>query len=101
MGHDGSDGSKFYQRLERHGKAGGQQAENISYGQSTGEDVIMQLVVDDGVPDRGHRTNLFKPDIMVTGNFSGPHSQYNTMTCSTFASQFAKPGEQLGPNVSG
>ena len=61
----------------------------------------MQLVVDDGVPDRGHRVNLFKPDFMVTGNFSGPHSQYNTMTCSTFASQFAKKGEQLEPSVSG
>ena len=63
-------------------------------------DVIMQLVIDDGVQGRGHRVNLFKPDFMVTGNYSGQHSQYETMTCCTFASSFSKPGEIPGPNVS-
>ena len=73
VGHDGSDGSTFWQRMERYGNIGGRWAENCSYGKSTGLDVVMQLFIDDGVPSRGHRTNLFNAEVAVTGNFSGPH----------------------------
>ena len=49
-------------------------SENINYSNGDGKDQIMSLFVDDGVQSRGHRKNLFDPDIGVTGNFSGPHS---------------------------
>ena len=60
-------------------------------------------MIDDGVAGRGHRTNLLNPEFTVTGNFSGDHSQYNTMTCCTFAMSFLKPGESqpAGAAVSG
>jgi uncharacterized protein YkwD len=35
--------------------------------------VILQLIVDDGVPSRGHRTNCFKPDFALVGICSAPH----------------------------
>ena len=59
--------------MERYGNVGGYSAENISYGKSTGLDVVMQLFIDDGIANRGHRTNLFNAEVAVTGNFSGPH----------------------------
>ena len=48
----------------------------------------MQLFVDDGVADRGHRTNLLNEGIYVTGNYSGPHSAYGSMSCMTYATSY-------------
>lgn len=45
----------------------------------------MQLFVDDGVPDRGHRTNLMEPSWAVTGISVGDHKQYTKMLCLTYA----------------
>ena len=39
-------------------------SENIDFGGFTGEDVIINLLVDDGVEDRSHRSNLFNTKIM-------------------------------------
>ena len=48
----------------------------------------MQLLVDDGVPSRGHRRNLFDPDFTKTGSFSGPHSTQGKMTCIVYADEY-------------
>jgi len=46
-------------RLKKFGTFYGHCGENISYGKTNALDVVVQLFVDDGVPNRGHRTNLF------------------------------------------
>lgn len=38
--------------------------------------VVLQLVVDDGVPNRGHRTNFFDPDYKLVGIFACEHKSY-------------------------
>ena len=73
-GHEGSDGSDTSDRLERYGHWTGGIAENISYGKEFGINVVLQLLVDDGVPSRAHRRNLFDEDSTVTGIHSGPHT---------------------------
>ena len=40
-GHEGSDGSLFFQRMARYGTAEGHQGENISYGPKTAVEVVM------------------------------------------------------------
>ena len=62
--------------------------ENISYGHDDGMDVITALLVDDGVPNRGHRTNLFKEAFGATGIYAGPHKGYRWEACLDYAGAF-------------
>ena len=85
FGHKSTDGTSPWARLAKYGKAVGEQAESISYGQKTPLKAVIQLVVDEGVENRGHRTNFFKPRMGATGIASGTHAQFGYMTCVDYA----------------
>ena len=78
IGHYGSDGWDFATRVARRGgdPYGG---ENISYGYDTAREVIIQLLVDDNIADRGHRVNLFRDGYVRAGVSCGPHAVFNHM----------------------
>jgi uncharacterized protein YkwD len=77
-GHSGSDRSSPAQRMERLG-GGGYVAEVIAYGPVDALDTIRQLIVDDGVADRGHRSILYSPELRFAGVSCGRHPEYRTM----------------------
>ena len=55
-------------------------SENVDYGPFlTGRDVVVDLLVDDGVPDRGHRRNIFDASAHVVGIACGPHPKLRSM----------------------
>ena len=85
VGHTGSDGSGPSQRIDRTGLENFGTGENIAYGLTTGQDVIMGLLIDDGVADRGHRTNLFQPDWTAAGAGCGPHATIRTVCVINYA----------------
>lgn len=65
-GHVSRDGGGPGDRVKRHG---GDRfvAESISYGFADADAVVRQLIIDDGVPSRGHRTLLFTGDFRYAG----------------------------------
>ena len=91
LGHTGSDRSTPASRASRHGRWFGLVTENIQYGRvATGHDVVADLVIDDGVADRGHRRNVFHPAIRVAGVACGPHADYGQMCVILHAADFAE-----------
>jgi len=85
LGHTGSDGSTMSDRISRYGRWTGSIAENIDYGSRIARDVVISLIVDDGVPSRGHRNNIFNPDSRHVGVACGVHRQYGTMCVIDYA----------------
>ena len=65
-GHVSRDGASPGERVRRRG-GDIYVGESISYGFDDADDVVRQLIVDDGVPDRGHRRLLFTGDFRYAG----------------------------------
>lgn len=93
-GHTGSDRSNLRDRVERYGKWEKRIAENIAYGPKTARQIVVYLLIDDGVPNRGHRKNMLTPDFKSIGVAVGAHPQYNVMSVMDFAGGFNDKVEQ-------
>ena len=77
-GHQGTDGASPAERVRRRGGSP-YVAEVIEYGAGDPIDVVRQLIVDDGVADRGHRAALLDPAMRAAGVACGPHPAYRSM----------------------
>jgi len=86
LGHAGSDGSSPIDRTTRSGVEASGVGENITYGPTSAEEIMVNLIVDDGVADRGHRIALFNADWSSAGAGCGPHSGYRAVCVVDYAS---------------
>lgn len=59
--------------------------ENCDYGMRTGRDIVMHLLVDEGVPSLGHRKNILNPSYRTIGVGHAPHRRYGTVTVQDFS----------------
>jgi len=88
--HTGSDGSDPFQRMNRFGTWGITAGENMGSGFNTGKAIVMQYLVDDGVPSRGHRANVLNPEFKKVGIAVGPHKVYKYMNVCDFAGSYTE-----------
>jgi uncharacterized protein YkwD len=74
-GHAGKGGSRPLDRVMKGAKPGQVEAvgEVISYGAVLPEEIVMSWLVDDGVPERGHREALLDPRYTRAGASCRPH----------------------------
>lgn len=83
--HSGSEGSQPWDRVNRYGTWQKIIGENISFGHNEARHIVTTLMIDDGVPHRGHRKNIFNPDFRVVGVACDDHPIYRTICVITFA----------------
>jgi uncharacterized protein YkwD len=89
-GHEGSDDSQPWDRVSRYGSWESKTAENIAYGHSEAREIVIALIIDDGVRNRGHRKNIFDSEFRVIGVAIGEHAKFDTMCVMTFAGGFVE-----------
>ena len=90
FGHGGVGGSNPAARIGRYGAWTLGWGENISYGKSTARDVVIALIVDDGLPARKHRKNIFSPKFNYAGAAFGGHARYGAVCSIEFAGGYAE-----------
>jgi uncharacterized protein YkwD len=88
-GHAGGDRSSTRDRIERYGDWSIRIAENIAYGGISAQQIVIYLLIDDGVKSRGHRKTFLHPDYRFVGVATGNHPHYGNMTVMDFAGSFS------------
>jgi uncharacterized protein YkwD len=76
---------QFSQRLQARLRGAGMAGEDIYYGERMPDQVVRRLIVDAGVPNRGHRHNIFGQGFEISGVSCGPHRIYGAMCVIDFA----------------
>lgn len=90
IGHRGTDGSSFSDRISRYGIWSGSCSENIDYGFNSARRIVMALIIDDGVSNRGHRTSIFNPGFKRVGVACGYHKIYQYMCVIELAQSYTE-----------
>ena len=84
IGHD----MNFSVRLRKDGYYSGWPGENISYGRNDPKEIVIRLLEDDGVWNRGHRNNILNPGFAYIGVGVGPHKKYGYMCVQDFTERY-------------
>ena len=85
VSHEGTDGEMSGSRARRYGRVEHGSGECISYGFYEARQIVMALIIDDGVAGRGHRRNIYDGDFRLVGMASGPHKTFKTLCVIDFA----------------
>jgi len=84
VSHEGTLGKSLSDRIEAFCEWDTACGETIEIGGKSGEEIIVSLLVNDGVADRGDRINLFKTEFKFIGIACGYHKEYGTITVLNF-----------------
>jgi uncharacterized protein YkwD len=88
IGHITRNGLTPQKRIEKYGTWDICSAEDITYGSFEARQIVIALLIDDGVPDRGHRKNILNPCFQFIGIAFGSHQTYKSMCVIDFAGDY-------------
>ena len=92
--HIGSDGSNITDRIEKYCEWDGIVGENLDFGFKEGKNILMNLIMDDGVKERCQRRNIFNKEYKYIGIGVGPHKIYGICTVIAYAKNVRKIGSE-------
>ncbi|KAF0715898.1 Aste57867_3120 [Aphanomyces stellatus] len=95
VSHNGSDGSTMVVRLEQYGEWKGSIGELLAFGLSQPRNIVLQLLVDDGVPTRGDRISLLDAKFKSLGVGFHTHKFQKHVCVLDFAGGFGPLVEKL------
>jgi uncharacterized protein YkwD len=87
VGHVGRLSGDPRKRIGRHVDLQGKIGENICYGPDEARLVVMDLIIDDAVANRGHRKNIFSRAFDASGAACGPHPRFGNFCVIDFAAR--------------
>jgi len=90
VGHTGADGSSSADRQSRYGTWTTKCGECLWFGRvgASAETIVADLIIDDGVPSRGHRLCIFDAKYAVASARVGVHATFGCMVVVEFAGEF-------------
>ena len=87
-GHVSRKGANPQKRIEKYGKWDICSSEDIAYGSFDARQIVISLLIDDGVPNRGHRKNILNPCTHFAGASKGGHPTYKVMCVIDYAGEY-------------
>lgn len=88
IGHISRKGASPQKRIEKYGTWDICSAEDITYGSFEARQIVIALLIDDGVSDRGHRKNILNPYFRFAGVANGTHPSYLSMCVIDYAGDY-------------
>jgi uncharacterized protein YkwD len=84
IGHSSSNGTSFERRVRKKIKTG-MIGENCDYGNTEPLEIVMALLIDDGIASLGHRKNILQPNYRWVGIAIEKHKTYGMNCVMDFA----------------
>jgi uncharacterized protein YkwD len=97
--HESSDGKGLCERLEKYVEWDGSIAENLIFGNNHAENIIINMIINDGSKERYQRNNLFNPKFIYGGVACGYHKTFKICTVCVYAEGLYEIGEEPPDNV--
>ncbi len=88
--HKGSNGSTTETRISRQGEWKKTIGENLAFWDGDARMIVVMFIIDDGVPGRGHRNNIFNAEYKLAGVAAALHKKYDKCWVVDFAGGMEK-----------
>ena len=93
VGHEGTDGLNSSERIEENCELEITCSENLDFGTKNPLNMLVNLLIDDGVKQRGHRKNLHNPENKYVGVGIGFHKEYEICLVLDFVGGIREKGK--------
>ena len=78
--HEGSNGKGLCERIEKYIEWDGAIAENLEFCYKFAQNIVMNLIIDDGSENKNQRDNLFDPNFQYVGIACDAHKTFKICT---------------------